>query len=246
MCEVLEISISNYYKYRDSYDSDHNDYLLIKRIFNASRKTYGYRRITDELNDKGYKMNHKKVLRIMSKYGLQPEYIRQIKPFYGNQYNKENIRGNLFNRNFNQKGWVTDITYLTINGKRAYLSTIIDLETRNVVAYNISKRNDNELVIETLLKALEIKDDPSGLVLHSDQGYQYLSTEYKVICEANHITISMSRKGTPLDNAVIESFHSLLKKETLYNNNITSLKEYIELVHDWIEFYNTTRRRQKK
>ena len=138
MCEVLDISISNYYKYKDSYDNDHHDYLVIKRIFEASRKTYGYRRITDELNDNGYKMNHKKVLRIMSKYGLQPEYIRQIKPYYGNQYNKENIRGNLLNRNFNQKGWVTDITYLTINGKRAYLSTIIDLETRNVVAYNIS------------------------------------------------------------------------------------------------------------
>lgn len=84
------------------------------------------------------------------------------------------------------------------------------------------------------------------MVLHSDQGSQYLSTEYKSICEANKITISMSRKGNPLDNAVIESFHSILKKETLYNNNITSLKEYIELIHDWIDFYNTDRRKQKK
>lgn len=246
MCEVLEISISNYYKYKDSYDRDYSDYLLIKRIFNTSRKTYGYRRITEELREQGYPMNHKKVLRIMNKYSLQPEYIRQIKSSRNNQYNKENIKGNLLKRNFNQRGWVTDITYLMINGKRAYLSTIIDLETRNVVAYNISKRNDNELVINTLLKALENKNDPSGLILHSDQGSQYLSTEYRIICEANHITISMSRKGTPLDNAVIESFHSLLKKETLYNNNITSLKEYIDLVHDWIKFYNTTRRRQKK
>lgn len=245
MCEVLEISKSTYYKYKDCEDSDYHDYKLINKIFNKSRRTYGYRRITDELKEQGIIMNHKKVLRIMSKYGLQPEYIKRFKMYPKINYNKENIRGNILNRNFNQDGWVTDVTYLIINGRRAYLSTILDLKTRKVIAYNISKKNNNPLVINTLIEAIKIKD-PSGMVLHSDQGSQYLSTEYKSICEANKITISMSRKGNPLDNAVIESFHSILKKETLYNNNITSLKEYIELIHDWIDFYNTDRRKQKK
>lgn len=244
MCEVLEIGVSNYYKYKNYYDKDYDDYKVIKKVFDKSRRTYGYRRITDELKDNGIIMNHKKVLRIMKKYGLQPKYIRKFKNWSA-KYVKENVRDNILNRNFNQEGWVTDITYLIINGKRAYLSTILDLKTRNVIAYNISKTNDNKLVIDTLLMAIERKS-PSGLVLHSDQGFQYLSTEYKSICEANKIIISMSRKGTPLDNAVMESFHSLLKKETFYNNDIKSLKEYIDLIHDWINFYNTIRRKQKK
>jgi transposase InsO family protein len=244
MCEVLEISISTYYKYKDYYDQDYDDYLIIKNVFDQSKRTYGYRRITEELQEQGHQINHKRVLRLMNKYGLQPRYIKQYKN-YSKQYIKENVKDNILKRNFNQPGWVTDITYLIINGKRAYLSTILDLETRKVVSYHISKQNDNELVITTLLDAIKRKD-PSGLILHSDQGPQYLSTEYRAICEANRITISMSRKGNPLDNAAIESFHSLLKKETLYNNNITSIKEYIGLVHEWIEFYNTTRRKQKK
>lgn len=245
MCEVLEISRSNYYKYKDFKDDDYDDYNLIKNSFNKSRGTYGYRRITEDLKRNKIIMNHKKVLRIMSKYGLQPKYIKKFKNS-SKDILKENIRKNILERNFNQEGWVTDVTYLILNGKTAYLSTILDLKTRDVIAYKISKHNDNRLVMDTLNEAIKTKD-PSGLILHSDQGSQYLSTEYRVICEANKITISMSRKGTPLDNAVIESFHSLLKKETLHNNDITSLNEYIELVHDWIFFYNTIRiRKQKK
>ena len=95
-------------------------------------------------------------------------------------------------------------------------------------------------------EAIAKTKDLNGLILRSDQGFQYLSTEYKVICESNGIVISHSRKGNPLDNAVIESFHSLLKKEILYNNDITMLEEYIELVHEWMIFYNVKRRRNKK
>jgi putative transposase len=153
-------------------------------------------------------------------------------------------------RHFEQRGWVTEITYLmmTTNGKRAYLSTIMDLETRNWVAYNISTRNDIELVVNTLLKAINItqEKDLNGLVLHSDQGSQYLSTEYQQICLSNGIIVSHARKANPLDNAVIESFHSLLKKETLYNHPITTLEQYISMVHEWMTYFNKTHPRQKK
>ena len=100
--------------------------------------------------------------------------------------------------------------------------------------------------MDTLNEAILKRKDVSGLILHSDQGFQYTSYEYKAICESNGITISMARKGTPIDDSPIESWHSLLKKETLYNNNITSLEEYIQLVEEWIEFYNTTRIKGKK
>ena len=251
MCEVFEISVSTYYKNRNTEDPDYQDYLIIKRLFIKYKKTYGYRRITDELRDEyGLIMNHKKVLRIMRKYGIMAKYIHDIQPNYGKKRYEEELQDDYLKRDFNQRAWVTDVTYLTIkrNGRRAYLSTILDLETRDWVAYRISYRNDNPLVMDTLNEAIKNseKKDLNGLVLHSDRGSQYLSTEYKIICESNGIIISHSRKGNPLDNAVIESFHSILKKETLYNNDITSLEEYIQLVHEWMIFYNTIRRRQRK
>ena len=116
-----------------------------------------------------------------------------------------------------------------------------DLYDRKVVSYKISNRNDNKLVIDTLNEAIKKRQDVKGLIIHSDQGFQYTSYQYKKICESNGITISMSRKGTPIDDSPQESFHSILKKETLYNNDITSLDHYIELVINWILFYNTNR-----
>ncbi len=251
MCAVLNISPKTYYKYRNKEDPDYYDYLIIKELFDENKRTYGYRRIVDGLLQKyGVIMNGKKVLRIMKKYNIQSEYIRKAKIKHKNKRIEENVKPNLLNRNFKtdalNKAWDTDVTYLIINGARAYLSTIIDLYDRHVVAYKISKYNDNKLVMDTLNAALIKEKDVQGLILHSDQGFQYTSYEYKAICESNGIQISMSRKGTPIDDSPIESWHALLKKETLYNNNITSLQEYIQLVEDWILFYNTTRLKSKK
>ena len=189
-------------------------------------------------------MNHKKVQRIMKKYNLRPQYTKKVK---NKSYKRieENVKPNLVNRNFNtdapNKIWTTDITYLIYNNKRAYLSTILDLYDRKIVAYKISDRNDLKIVIDTLNEAIQKRKNVQGVILHSDQGFQYTSFQYKKICESNGITISMSRKGTPIDDSPMESFHGILKKETLYNNNITSLKKYIELVKNWIIFYNTRR-----
>ena len=250
MCAVLEISKRTYYKYRNSEDKDYYDYLIIKEIFDNSKGTYGYRRITEGIKIKyGVIFNHKKVARIMNKYHLKPEYIKRIRP---NNYKRieENVKPNLVKRNFNtdepNKIWVTDITYLIYNNKRMYLSTILDLYDRKVVAYKISKFNNNQLVIDTLNEAISKRKDVFGLILHSDQGFQYTSYQYKAICNSNNIQISMSRKGTPIDDSPMESFHGILKKEPLYNNNITSLQEYQKLVEDWILFYNTSRLKSKR
>ena len=250
MCAVLEISKRTYYKYRDAEDKDYYDYLIIKEIFDKSKGTYGYRRITEGLKIKyGVIFNHKKVQRIMNKYYMMPKYHKKLNK---TKYKRieSNVMPNLIKRNFkalkpNQK-WVTDITYLIYKDKRLYLSTILDLYDRKVVAYQISKFNDINIVINTLNEAIAKRKDVSGIILHSDQGFQYTSYEYKAICKSNNIQISMSRKGTPIDDSPMESFHGILKKETLYNNEISSIQEYQALVEDWILFYNTSRIKSKK
>ena len=250
MCAALDISQRTYYKYRDSEDKDYYDYLLIKEIFDDSKGTYGYRRVCEGLLIKyGVMFNHKKVQRIMNKYNIKPAYTRKKKnPTY--KRIEANVKPNLIKRKFNadkeNQIWTTDITYLIFNGKRAYLSTILDLYDRKVVSYKISKFNDLKIVMDTLNEAIAKRKDVHGLIIHSDQGFQYTSFEYKAICESNGIQISMSRKGTPIDDSPMESFHGILKKETLYNNDITNLEEYIVLVEDWLEFYNTKRLKIKK
>lgn len=207
---------------------------------------YGYRRIKKALLIKtGWVVNHKKILRIMKKYNLKVRYKDVFKINWVKKAIEENIKPNLIQRNFKadceNKKWSTDITYLIHNGKRAYLSSIMDLYTKNIIAYKISYTMNNSIVIDVLNEAITKQKDVTGLIIHSDQGFQYTSYEYRQICESNGILISMSRKSTPADNAPIESFHANLKRETLYSYNITSLKEYITLVKDWINFYNTNR-----
>lgn len=246
MCKILGITRQNYYKYRNTSDKDYYDYLEIKRVFEEGKELYGARRIKKALLiDTGWIVNLKKIRRIMKKYDLKVRYHKVFRTKLYTKIVEENVRPNLLKRNFNaeypNQKWSTDITYLIHNGKRMYLSSIMDLKTRNIIAYKISSRIDNKLVMDTLNDAIRKQKDVHGVILHSDQGYQYTSNEYKTICEANGIIISMSPKGSPVDNSPIESFHSNLKRETLRSYNITSLKEYVELVKEWILFYNTNR-----
>lgn len=246
MCSVLNITRQNYYKYRNTIDKDYYDYLEIKRVFEEGEELYGAVRIKKALlRDTGWIVNLKKIRRIMKKYDIKVRYHKVFKKNTNKDRLEENVRPNLLKRNFyadkpNQK-WSTDITYIIYNGKRAYLSSIMDLYTRDIIAYKISYKMDNKLVIDTLNEAIRKQKDVHGVILHSDQGFQYTSCEYKAICEANGIIISMSPKGSPVDNSPIESFHSNLKRETLRSYNITSLKQYVNLVKDWILFYNTNR-----
>ena len=157
----------------------------------------------------------KKVLKIMKKYNLVSMHYWKSKN--KNTRNEENVKLNLVNRKFDidreNKIWTTDITYLIFKGSRAYLSTILDLYDRKVIAYKISKHNDIKLVTDTLNEAIAKRKDVSGVILHFDQRFQYISYEYIAICKSNGITISMARKGTLIDDSPIEIWHSLLKKK---------------------------------
>lgn len=195
----MNISRQTYYKYRNKSAYDYTDYLLIKEVFEKGGELYGYRRLKKHiLQEYGWIINHKKLLRIMKKYNIRVKYQKVFKRNYSKIKEEKYSVEDLIQRNFkaereNEK-WCTDVTYLIHNGKKAYLSTILDLKDSKIVAYKISKRNDNKLVIDTLNEAIEKRKDVQGTILHSDHGFQYTSLEYRAICESKGILRSMSRK----------------------------------------------------
>ncbi len=243
--EVLNIPKSTYYRWKNKdfrmVESEHEIIQLCKK----HRFTYGYRKITALINRKfNQTINHKKVQRIMQKHNLNCKVRMKKSKKPGSAYYKTN---NLLNRNFKTEKpleiLTTDITYLPYGKTMLYLSSIMDLYNGEIIAYTIRTQQDQKLVNDTL-KQIEL---PSGCILHSDQGSVYTSYEYYKLCEEKGITRSMSRKGTPADNAPIECFHSSLKCETFYlNNELNSSNDIvIDIVENYIENYNKIRIQQK-
>lgn len=134
---------------------------------------------------------------------------------------------------------MTDVTYLPYGGKWLYLSSILDLYNGEVVAYSIGDKQDTEFVLDTLQQLSKVE----GTMLHSDQGSVYTSHAYQKAIQEKGIIMSMSRKGTPADNALIESFHSTLKSETFYLENLTCTTTAIvvQTVQEYIHYYNSIR-----
>ncbi|MGG6437691.1 IS3 family transposase, partial [Saccharococcus caldoxylosilyticus] len=208
---------------------------------------YGYRRVKVWLKRKyQLNINHKRVQRMMREMGIRA-VIRKKRPYYGKK-EPYVISDNHLNRDFhaskpNEK-WVTDITYLIFNGQKLYLSAIKDLYNNEIVAYHISQRNDIKLVIDTLKKAIK-KRNVNGLLLHSDQGFQYTSRQYNNLLKRYNIKASMSRKGNCLDNACMENFFSHFKAECFNLYSFRTAEEVKDAVHKYIRFYNHQRFQKK-
>ena len=245
MCEFFEVSRSGYYAWRvrqTKQDKDDTIGKLIQKCQQQTKQTYGYRRIKLWLlRETGLIINHKAVLRLMRKYNLQSE-IRRPRPLYQRQ-RKLQIYENKLNRDFiatrpNQK-WVTDISYIFTKQGVLYLSMIKDLCDNFIVSYDMGTAQDNALVYRTLKKAKrEVAD---GLVLHSDQGFQYTSKGYSKLTKEYGILPSMSRAGTPLDNACAENFFGILKSECIYRQKIDTIQQAQQLINEYIYFYNYER-----
>ena len=159
------------------------------------------------------------------------------------------IAPNLLQRNFraekpNQK-WVTDVTEFNLFGEKLYLSPILDLCSGDLVSYTISVRPVLDMVTSMLDKAFEKLPDGTGLILHSDQGWQYQHKKYQTMLKEKGIRQSMSRKGNCLDNAVIENFFGLLKSELLYLQKFDSIEHFKRELLDYLDYYNNYRIKAK-
>lgn len=215
----------------------------IRSIFHEHKGRYGYRRITWEMRNRGYVINHKTVQRLMTEMHINCK-IRKVR--YRSYKGKVGrIAPNIIGRDFvatepNRK-WATDVTQINIGTTKLYLSPILDMFNGEIVSHNISNSPNLEQVYDMLDKAFDKCDNIDGLILHSDQGWQYQHFGYQKRLEDHHIIQSMSRKGNCLDNSMMENFFGIMKSELLYAQKFESPKDFIKALEEYIDYYNNKR-----
>jgi len=243
---VVDIPRSTYYYYckqlehPDKYAAAKAE---IKIIFNESSESYGYRRMTKELNERKIHLNHKTVLRLMNKLGLYCHVKMSKYKSYKGEVGK--IAPNLLERDFkadkpNEK-WVSDITEFKLFGTKLYLSPIIDLYNGEIISYNLSYHPNFLQITDMLSKAFSKLPEDTNLVLHTDQGWQYQMKKYQKMLADKGIRQSMSKKGNCLDNACAESFFGRLKIEFFYDRVFDSVEDFIQKLKHYLYWYNNKR-----
>lgn len=251
MCQFLNVSRSGYYKYlnrgesiRKKKDQELKEKILA--IYNQYRKRYGSPRIFGELHDQGIRCSRKRVERLMRELGIRARHKRQFKVTTNSKHNYP-VAPNLLDRKFEvtapNKVWVSDITYIRTWEGWLYLATVMDLFSRKIVGWSMSKTIDSELAIAALRMAIQRRRPLKGLMHHSDRGIQYACTAYRKVLKKHHITCSMSRKGNCWDNAPAESFFSTLKTECVEGKIYLSRNQAKREIFEYIEIdYNRKRR----
>jgi len=215
----------------------------IQEIYDRSHQNYGAPKITKELQKAGNTIAERTVGKYMREMGIKAQYV---KPYTittkDSDFSSElkNILDEQFNPSEPNAVWCSDITYIwTIDGF-VYLTSVMDLYARKIIAWTLSKTLEVSCVIETINKAKAKRNISNPLVLHSDRGSQYVSKEYKKATEK--MQLSYSKKAYPWDNACIESFHAIIKREWLNRFKIRDYNHAYMLIFEYVEaFYNTVR-----
>jgi putative transposase len=248
-CQALDVSRSGYYKWRSQSHTVHSEDIDLKNQIQRIALEfpgYGYRRITAELQNCGYAINRKRVLRLLRHDNLlcMKKRFKPLTtdsnhglPVYPNLLKNAKITG------LNQV-WTSDITYIQLLHEHIYLAVILDLFSRKCIGWELSRNIDSQLVMNALEKALESRwsESTQSIVHHSDQGIQYASHDYVDCLKQHEIQISMSRKGNPYDNAFAESFIKTLKVEEVYLNEYRTFEDAYRNIWRFIEkVYNKKR-----
>lgn len=241
-----------YYTLAKENKDDKNKEIIekIREIFINNKERYGYRRITLELKNQNYNVNHKKVYRIMVKLGLKP-LKRNKRKYSSYKGTVGKIADNIIKRNFtankpNEK-WYTGVTEFNLRGEKCYLSPILDGFNGEIISYNTSKSPNLAQIDDMLNKAFKKVGNLEGLIFHSDQGWQYQHQSYQQRLKNNGIKQSMSRKGNSMNNGMMENFFGLLKTEMFYDqeNCYETLDDLIKAIDDYIYYYNYDRIKEK-
>ncbi len=251
MCRVLAVHFSGFYAWvkeplsqRALEDARQTD--LIKQAWTDSGKVYGYRKLHDDLLDQGETCSKNRVARLASLASIAAQIGYKRRPGrYGGK--PAVVADNTLDRQFEvdapDRIWVTDITYIRTHEGWSYLSVVIDLFSRRVVGWSMQSRMTTDLALQALLAAVWRRKPKQKVMVHSDQGSQYTSTEWQSFISKHNLDASMSRRGNCHDNAVAESFFQLLKRERIRRQTYLTRDAARQDVFDYIEmFYNPTRK----
>ena len=252
LCGLIHLNRSAYYKWlkrKPSYSQTVNEQIVewIKELYEEQNGILGYRQMTIALNrEHNVEYNHKRIYRLMNILHLKS--VCRKKRYKYIRSTPEVTAENILNREFyadkpNQK-WLTDVTefkyYVGVEVKKLYLSAILDLYDRRIVAYRIGGSNNNQLVFDTFDDA--VSSNPNAYPLfHSDRGYQYTSKIFHAKLEEAKMRQSMSRVGRCIDNGPMEGYWGMLKSEMYYLRKFTTAEELTSAIENYISFYNTRR-----
>lgn len=250
MSRILGVSRSGYYswkKRRPSRRQKENELLSMKiqAIYEESHATYGSPRVCAELRSRKEPVGKNRVARLMRESGICARRPKRYKATTDSSHDQV-VAKNVLNRSFDvdrpNTVWAGDITCVWTDESWLYLAVLIDLFSRCVVGWSMSRSMSADLTHGALTMAIGMRHPPKGLMHHSDRGSQYVGS-YRERVEANGMTVSMSRKGNCWDNAVVESFFATLKKELIYRRRFATIEQAASAIHDYIEvFYNRQRR----
>ena len=252
LCEALNVSRGTFYNHIfrkadcTKYLEEQQALMLqVQQIFDDSKQRYGAEKIRIVLAENGIRVGKERIRKIMNELGLVS--IREnAKSNYKKrqQYQKRNLLNQEFEAKRKNEIWVSDITYFKIKDYAVYLCVIIDLFSRRVVGYRVSKKSSTHLVTATFKKAFEDRGQPANLTFHSDRGGQYMSDTFMELLRSCGVKQSFSNSGRPYDNAVAETFFSTFKKEEAYRRDYSSEADFRKSVDEYIRFYNEVRPHQ--
>jgi transposase InsO family protein len=247
MLKHLGVSKSGYYSWLSREPSDQSKLKAevidaIMAIYEDSKHIYGAPKITRELHSKGYSTAERTVTRYMQEMGIKACWVRPYTVTTHSEDFSDELK-NILDRDFSPEEpnavWCTDITYIPTNEGFVYLSCIMDLYSRRILAWELAPTLETEYVIKAIRKALQVSGKKPKII-HTDRGVQYTSDLY--YAQTKGIQHSYSPKGSPWDNACIESFHALIKREWLNRFKIRDIDQAHRLVFEYIDmFYNTIR-----
>lgn len=246
LCRLARVSRAGYYRWQKAppeVDADLDLRDEIQRIA-LEFPSYGWPRITAELKRRGWEVNHKRVYRIMRQDNLLCLRRRKFVVTTDSNHSRPvypNLARGMMLTGIDQL-WVADITYIRLETEFVYLAVILDAYSRRVIGWALDRTLEDELTLAALQMALDRRVPSPGLVHHSDRGIQYASADYTALLQAHQITISMSRKGNPYDNAACESFMKTLKYEEVHRQEYCDLAEARASIREFLEkIYNQKR-----
>jgi len=246
MCQLGHVSRAGLYRFDPEGEGADDDLDLRNEIQRIALEfpCYGRPRITAELKRRGWKVNHKRVARIMREDNLlclrRRKFVVTTDSSHGFHI-YPNLAGSMELTGINQL-WISDITYIRLEKEFVYLAVVLDAYSRRVIGWALDRTLEDDLAIAALNMAFRRRSPAEGLTHHSDRGVQYASNDYTNLLKDRGVRISMSRKGNPYDNAFCESFMKTLKYEEVYRQEYRDLTDAQASIERFIEkIYNGKR-----